>query len=166
MTAPVDLTLTAIDRAIGSEPDCATCGRPLAGSVSDDFCSETCQAAWRVNQVGPVPEAPFHSELDQADPVAMRWHAFLTRWQTNLFNSCLVSVRQLRQSAQPGSDSAPLWAGTFPSTVAARPLPARQLVRLLDKQVDRWRGDLVLRRWNDGPITRYRYYWVQAGDQR
>lgn len=54
----VDTTLSAIDQAIGGEPECVKCGRPLGGSVSDDFCSEDCQAAWRVDQAGPVPQAP------------------------------------------------------------------------------------------------------------
>ena len=38
----VDETLAAIDAAVG----CQQCGKPLAGSVSDDFDTEECQAAW------------------------------------------------------------------------------------------------------------------------
>lgn len=58
MPTTVDTTLIAIDQAIGGEPDCRACGRALGDSVSDDFCSETCQAAWRAEHAGPVPEAP------------------------------------------------------------------------------------------------------------
>ena len=38
----VEETLAAIDAAVG----CQQCGKPLNGSVSDDFDSEECQAAW------------------------------------------------------------------------------------------------------------------------
>ncbi len=38
----LDDTLAAIDAAVG----CQQCGRPLDGSVSDDFDSEECQAEW------------------------------------------------------------------------------------------------------------------------
>ena len=38
----VEETLAAIDAAVG----CQQCGKPLAGSVSDDFDSEECQAEW------------------------------------------------------------------------------------------------------------------------
>ena len=38
----VNETLAAIDAAVG----CQQCGRPLAGSVSDDFDTEECQTEW------------------------------------------------------------------------------------------------------------------------
>ena len=38
----LDDTLAAIDAAVG----CQQCGRPLDGSVSDDFDTEECQTAW------------------------------------------------------------------------------------------------------------------------
>jgi len=38
----VEETLAAIDAAVG----CQQCGKPLNGSVSDDFDSEKCQTAW------------------------------------------------------------------------------------------------------------------------
>lgn len=47
--------LSAIDRAIG----CQTCEGDLTGSVSDDFCSEACQARWHSSRVGAEPASPF-----------------------------------------------------------------------------------------------------------
>lgn len=43
--------LSAIDAAIGEQvANCLECGCSRAGSPSDDFCSETCQAAWTIRQ--------------------------------------------------------------------------------------------------------------------
>ncbi len=44
-------TLAAIDAAVG----CQQCARPLDGSVSDDFDSEDCQAAWHAARASRLP---------------------------------------------------------------------------------------------------------------
>lgn len=47
--------ISAIDTAVG----CQQCGKPLEGSVSDDFCGEGCQQRWHANRVSnQVDKAP------------------------------------------------------------------------------------------------------------
>jgi len=47
----VDETLAAINAAVG----CQQCGRPLDGSVSDDFDTEGCQTAWHAARASRLP---------------------------------------------------------------------------------------------------------------
>jgi hypothetical protein len=72
MPTCVQTTLSAIDQAIGTEQTCRECGRSLGDSVSDDFCSETCQHTWRAEHAGPIPEAPppqtSNPDLPEAPP--------------------------------------------------------------------------------------------------
>ncbi len=51
----VDEAIAAIDAAVG----CQQCGRPLDGSVSDDFHDEECQTAWHAARASrPAPLEP------------------------------------------------------------------------------------------------------------
>lgn len=57
-----------------TEPACHTCGEPVSGSVSVDFCSETCQTVWHAKRsalVAPIagPEVVPDTELPEAPPV-------------------------------------------------------------------------------------------------
>jgi len=47
----LDDTLAAIDAAVG----CQQCGRPLDGSVSDDFDTEECQTACHAARASRLP---------------------------------------------------------------------------------------------------------------
>ena len=62
----VDETVAAIDAAVG----CQQCGRPLRGSVSADFDTEECQAAWHAARAArlvddePEPMTPHEAALE------------------------------------------------------------------------------------------------------
>ena len=58
----VDDTLAAIDAAVG----CQQCGRPLDGSVSADFDSEECQAAWHAARASRLVDHEADANVDPA----------------------------------------------------------------------------------------------------
>lgn len=63
--------IAAIDHATG----CHHCGGPLDGSPSDDFCSQTCQAAWQAARTEPLIgyREPWDLVLADYDDVPRRW---------------------------------------------------------------------------------------------
>ncbi|GGM65755.1 hypothetical protein GCM10012275_40450 [Longimycelium tulufanense] len=99
------------------------------------------------------------------DDDAAEWRAFLTRWH-HLHGHKPLTANELRVTAEPefGTGVDP-WAGTFPTTGGGKLLSAKSLGRKLTGQLDRWRGDIVLRSVND-PHDKIRRYWPQRqGDQ-
>ena len=56
MSPDLATTLTTIDHMLDTPP-CQHCGGPRGSSVSDEFCSETCQHAWHTQRaVPPLPD--------------------------------------------------------------------------------------------------------------
>ena len=56
----VDETLAAIDAAVG----CQQCGKPLDGSVSDDFDTEECQAEWHAARASRLVDYEADANVD------------------------------------------------------------------------------------------------------
>jgi hypothetical protein len=75
-----------------------------------------------------------------------------------------LTAHELRRTAETadGFDYDP-WAGTFPLTGSGRLLTVRSLGRKLTGQLDRWRGNVVLRSVID-PHSNSRAYWVHRHD--
>jgi hypothetical protein len=99
------------------------------------------------------------------DEDAAEWRAFLTHW-SHLHGTRPLTAKTLRESAEPefGTEADP-WAGTFPTTNSGKPLSVKSLGRKLTGQLDRWRGDIVLRSGYDDHAN-MRLYWVQQlGDE-
>jgi hypothetical protein len=74
-----------------------------------------------------------------------------------------MTARQLWDSPELGI-AADRWPGGFPfptgrPAVSLGTQPIKSLGRRLTGQVDRWRGDLVLRSARE-PHVKYRVYWV------
>lgn len=92
------------------------------------------------------------------DDDAAEWRAFLLTWH-QLHRDQPLTAQQLRASAETYAGADP-WAGTFPTTATGKPLTAKALGRRLTGQLDRWRGDTVLRSVID-PAHNCRAYWVQ-----
>jgi hypothetical protein len=96
------------------------------------------------------------------DEDAAEWRTFLLRWHA-LYPDRQVTAHELLQSAATavgfaaGTDP---WAGTFPLNPNGRLPTVRSLGRKLTGQVDRWRGDVVLRSVAD-EHGHARRYWVQ-----
>ncbi|MDI5974779.1 hypothetical protein [Amycolatopsis magusensis] len=80
------------------------------------------------------------------DDDAGEWRGFLLRWH-ELFGDKQLSAHQLRLLANP--ESGDQWNGTFPTTGSGQVVSNKSLGKLLSGQVDRWRGDIVLRREKD-----------------
>jgi hypothetical protein len=92
------------------------------------------------------------------DEDAAEWRSFLLHWQ-HIYADRQVQARELRASAEPDIGADP-WAGTFPTTPGGKLLTVKSLGRRLTGQLDRWRGDVVLRSVND-EHGHGRRYWVQ-----
>lgn len=85
--------LDQIDAAIG----CQQCGRSLAASVSDDFCSEDCQYAWYQSRVAVSQE---FSPIEYRDPDLERARAANRRHLSDRADSLLYAwggINELRQ---------------------------------------------------------------------
>jgi hypothetical protein len=99
------------------------------------------------------------------DEDAARWQAFLTRWR-ELHGDKPLTANELRTSAEPefGTGADP-WAGAFPTTTSGKTFSVVSLGKKLSGQIDRWRGDVVLRSVIDDH-DHTRRYWVQKqGDK-
>jgi hypothetical protein len=94
----------------------------------------------------------------ELDDDAAEWRAFLLRWHI-LHGTDRMSANDLRKSAEIGAGG-DLWHGLFPTTASGHLLTVKSLGRRLTGQVDRWRGDIVLRSVKD-PVTNARAYRVQ-----
>ncbi|MEU0508395.1 hypothetical protein [Amycolatopsis sp. NPDC006125] len=94
----------------------------------------------------------------ELDDDAAEWRAFLLAWH-DLHGEQPLTAQQVRGSAETVVGPDP-WAGTFPTTAAGKPLSTKALGRRLTGQLDRWRGDVVLRSVPD-PHTKMRLYWVE-----
>ncbi|SMC98957.1 hypothetical protein [Kibdelosporangium aridum] len=94
----------------------------------------------------------------ELDDDAAEWAAFLLRWH-QLHGDTRLAANDVRRSAEPSAYSDDPWNGLFPTTPAGKLLSVKSLGRRLTGQVDRWRGDVVLRSAND-PATNARIYWV------
>ncbi|AUI60408.1 hypothetical protein B1H26_24525 [Amycolatopsis sp. BJA-103] len=87
------------------------------------------------------------------------WYAFLSTWR-QIHSEEPVTAQQLRAGAEPEYGAPDVWKGTFPSTVTGKPLSAKARRKRLAGQVDRWRGDLVLRSDTD-KHTKIKVYSVE-----
>ncbi|WP_432847100.1 hypothetical protein ACQPXB_40670 [Amycolatopsis sp. CA-161197] len=87
------------------------------------------------------------------------WYAFLSTWH-HLHGKEPLTAQQLRAGAEPEYGAPDLWKGTFPTTITGKPLSAKALGKRLAGQVDRWRGDLVLRSEVD-QHTKIKVYQVE-----
>jgi hypothetical protein len=110
----VDTAVSAIDAAIGDSAGitggCCKCGRSLADSPSDDFCSESCQTQWRAEHVTVLPG---HDVLDQVQRFVSRFNIFpsehcapmLALWyaHTHAADHFYVTPRLILSSVEPGS---------------------------------------------------------------
>ncbi|MFE3777888.1 hypothetical protein ACFXPA_07010 [Amycolatopsis sp. NPDC059090] len=76
------------------------------------------------------------------------WYAFLSTWH-HLYAEEPQTAQQLRAGAEPEYGAPDQWKGTFPATITGKPLSAKALGKRLAGQVDRWRGDKVLRSATD-----------------
>jgi hypothetical protein len=105
---------------------------------------------------GFLGNAEANRELDEE---AAEWRSFLLHWRY-IYADQRVQAKELRSSAEPdiGPD---VWAGTFPTTAGGKLLTVKSLGRRLTGQVDRWRGDIVLRSVAD-EHGHGRWYWVQT----
>ena len=65
----MDDTLAAVGAAVA----CQQCGRPLAGSVSDDFHTEKCQAAWHAARTSQLVD-------DEPGPMTPQEAALAAGW--------------------------------------------------------------------------------------
>lgn len=92
------------------------------------------------------------------DDDAAEWRAFLLHWH-HLHAGRALTAEQLRRTAEPDLGPDP-WAGTFPTTGTGRLLTVKSLGRRLTGQLDRWRGDIVLRSATD-THKNVRTYWVE-----
>jgi hypothetical protein len=97
------------------------------------------------------------AEAQELDEDAADWRAFLLHWRS-IFADRRVQAKDLRASAEPDAGADP-WAGTFPTTPGGKLLSVKSLGRRLTGQVDRWRGDIVLRSVSD-EHGHGRWYWV------
>jgi hypothetical protein len=94
------------------------------------------------------------------DDDAAEWRSFLLRWHT-IHRGKQVTAHELRASAETvGGFSGDQWAGTFPLTGSGHLPTVKALGRRLTGQLDRWRGDVVLRSVTD-QNGHARKYWVQ-----
>lgn len=89
------------------------------------------------------------------------WYAFLSTWH-HLHAGEPLTAQQLRADAEPEYGAPDQWKGTFPTTAAGKPLTPKSLGKRLAGQVDRWRGDLVLRSEVD-THTKIKLYTVERG---
>ncbi|MEV4317109.1 hypothetical protein [Actinocrispum sp. NPDC049592] len=96
------------------------------------------------------------------DEDAAEWRAFLLRWDT-LHCGARLSANQLRQTAEVGMSGSDPWGGCFPARPSGMPYTVRALGKLLTGQLDRWRGDVVLRSAVDTHLGA-RTYWVERQD--
>ncbi|GAA1033389.1 hypothetical protein GCM10009565_83230 [Amycolatopsis albidoflavus] len=78
------------------------------------------------------------------DEDASEWYGFLSTWH-HLYGEEPQTAQQLRAGAEPEFGAPDQWKGTFPTTITGKPLSAKALGKRLAGQVDRWRGDKVLR---------------------
>jgi hypothetical protein len=92
------------------------------------------------------------------DDDAAEWRGFLLHWH-ELLGDTPKTANQLRAFAEPDGGPDP-WAGTFPTTSSGKLLSAKSVGRLLTGQLDRWRGDVVLRGVRDSHANCW-VYWVQ-----
>jgi hypothetical protein len=99
------------------------------------------------------------------DDDAAEWRAFLLRWH-HLHGNKHLTAHELRRSAETGGGGfgSDPWAGTFPVTGSGHLPTVKSLGRRLTGQLDRWRGDIVLRSVTD-PHGHGRRYWVQHPKQ-
>jgi hypothetical protein len=97
------------------------------------------------------------------DDDAAEWRSFLMAWH-DLHGEQPLTAQEVRSSAETIVGPDP-WAGTFPTTASGKLLTAKSLGRRLTGQLDRWRGDVVLRSAID-PHHNCRTYWVQRGGQQ
>lgn len=88
--------LSAIDRAIG----CQSCEGDLTGSVSDDFCSESCQVRWHSSRVGAGPASPFEHYRQRCALTVDTFHFFLdiSRFAEELAAAMAVSLSTATQA--------------------------------------------------------------------
>jgi len=109
----VDSTVSAIDAAIGEparDGTCCQCGRSLADSPSEDFCTENCQTIWRAEHTTVLPG---HEVLDRVTAFVARYNAFpskhcapmLALWyaHTHAADHFYVTPRLILSSVEPGS---------------------------------------------------------------
>ncbi|GHE83401.1 hypothetical protein GCM10017786_13110 [Amycolatopsis deserti] len=94
----------------------------------------------------------------ELDDDAAEWRAFLLAWH-DLHGEQPLTAQQVRGSAETIVGPDP-WAGTFPTTLGGKPLNTKSLAKRLTGQLDRWRGDVVLRSVLD-KHTKMRMYWVE-----
>lgn len=92
------------------------------------------------------------------DEDATQWRSFLLRWH-HIHGNSKLGTAELRRSAEPGLGS-DAWSGTFPTTASGQPLSVVSLGRRFLGQVDRWRGDVVLRSEIDDHANS-KVYWVE-----
>jgi hypothetical protein len=96
------------------------------------------------------------------DEDAAEWRAFLLRWHS-LYPDRQVTAHELLESAATAGGfggGADPWAGAFPLNPNGRLPTVRSLGKRLTGQIDRWRGDVVLRSVAD-EHGHARRYWVQ-----
>lgn len=97
----------------------------------------------------------------ELDDDAAEWQGFLLAWH-DLHGQEPLTAQQIRGSAETYIGPDP-WAGTFPTTNSGKLVTAKSLGRLLTGQLDRWRGNVVLRSVID-THRKTRLYWVQHKD--
>ncbi|QFU94087.1 DUF3631 domain-containing protein [Amycolatopsis sp. YIM 10] len=147
MTA-VDTAVTAIDAAIGETGGtCVKCGRSLADSPSDDFCSENCQALWRTEHATVLPG---HEVLDRVTAFIRRFNIFpsehcapmLALWyaHTHAADHFYVTPRLILSSVEPGSGK-------------TRVLEVAQFLVRSPEMTMSATAAALFRMVNDGPIT-------------
>lgn len=100
-----------------------------------------------------------HTDNTSLDEEAAEWNQFLHVWH-HIHADRAVTARDLCGSAEPDPGWPDPWGGTFPTTRAGRTLNTKSLGWMLRGQIDRWRGDIVLRSANDTNLNA-RTYWVQ-----
>ncbi|MCU1685794.1 MAG: hypothetical protein JWQ81_6533 [Amycolatopsis sp.] len=96
------------------------------------------------------------------DDDAGEWRQFLLKWHA-LHGGNPMSAQQIRASAEVEFGVTDPWAGSFPTTNAGKLIPSKSLGRRLTGQIDRWRGDVVLRSAMD-PHLNCKTYWVHHED--
>lgn len=95
-------------------------------------------------------------DLDDGDS---EWQMFLAVWH-DLHGEQPLTAQQVRGSAEPSLTGTDPWAGAFPTTTTGKLISAKALGRRLTGQLDRWRGDLVLRGVKDTHLNCWTF-WVQ-----
>ncbi|MEV5296719.1 DUF3631 domain-containing protein [Amycolatopsis methanolica] len=139
--------VAAIDEVIGDPGACNQCGRTLAGSPSDDFCSENCQRAWRsANRVVVAG----HEVLDRVRDFIARFNIFpsehcapmLALWyaHTHAADHFYVTPRLILSSVEPGSGK-------------TRVLEVAQFLVKAPEMTFSATTAALFRMVNDGPIT-------------